>query len=164
MEIRSIPGYEGLYSVSDEGLIYSHITNKWLANPPGVNGYHHNVLTKNGHKFTLRIDHAVLLAFVGPKGEGQESLHSDDNKSNNTLGNLRWGTRVENMQDLIRNGRTEGIHAGSNNGMSKLDENKVREIRRLHSERVTISKLSLMFKVNYSTMYFVTSRRTWTHI
>jgi hypothetical protein len=47
----------------------------------------------------------VLEAFVGPCPEDKHGgLHWDDDKDNNTLSNLRWGTMSENMQDQLRNG------------------------------------------------------------
>ena len=46
----------------------------------------------------------VLEAFVGPRPTGLECLHADDVPSNNKLGNLRWGTRSENMLEAYANG------------------------------------------------------------
>jgi hypothetical protein len=47
----------------------------------------------------------VLEAFVGPKPEGEEGRHYDDDPSNNVTNNLLWGTRSENLFDAIRNGK-----------------------------------------------------------
>lgn len=51
------------------------------------------------------IHHLVLEAFVGPRPEGMEALHYDDDPTNNVLWNLRWGTPSENHFDRVRNGR-----------------------------------------------------------
>jgi hypothetical protein len=49
---------------------------------------------------------------------------------------LFLGTRKDNMQDCVSKGRLSPppIHKGENTHTAKLDWNKVREIRRLHSE------------------------------
>jgi hypothetical protein len=47
---------------------------------------------------------AVCLAFHGDRPfEGALVLHADDDPTNNTVGNLRWGDRVENEADKRRN-------------------------------------------------------------
>jgi HNH endonuclease/NUMOD4 motif len=51
-----------------------------------------------------KVHHLVLEAFVGPRPEGMEALHWDDDPSNNHLINLRWGTHSENVHDSVRNG------------------------------------------------------------
>jgi hypothetical protein len=47
----------------------------------------------------------VLETFVGPRPPGLEMCHRDDDPWHNALPNLYWGTRSENRQDLVRNGR-----------------------------------------------------------
>ena len=63
----------------------------------------------------------VCEAFHGPRPEGQEVLHRDDDKSNCRARNLRWGTRSENLIDASRN----GTHPAA-----KLSADDVRAIRR----------------------------------
>ena len=40
----------------------------------------------------------VLEAFVGPRPPGMEALHGDDERDNNRLDNLSWGTHAVNMK------------------------------------------------------------------
>lgn len=48
----------------------------------------------------------MLLSFIGPRPEGKkDSRHLDDVKTNNVMSNLRWGSRQENMNDAVKNGR-----------------------------------------------------------
>lgn len=51
-----------------------------------------------------RVHHLVLEAFVGPRPEGMEGCHSDDDPTNNVVTNLQWGTRSHNVLDQVRNG------------------------------------------------------------
>ncbi len=45
----------------------------------------------------------VMQAFYGPPPEGYVICHGDDVKTNNHIGNLRYDTQFNNMQDKIRN-------------------------------------------------------------
>ena len=49
----------------------------------------------------------VLKAFVGPRPPGQKCRHLapfKDTKFNNALSNIKWGTRSDNVQDMVRAG------------------------------------------------------------
>lgn len=54
----------------------------------------------------LRLVHQLVLeAFVGPRpDEAMGVRHLNDDPTDNTLGNLAWGTYGENMQDRVTNG------------------------------------------------------------
>jgi hypothetical protein len=69
---------------------------------PGTvkSGHQLVVLGKGNSVFVHKL---VLEAFVGTAPEGHECCHWDDDPSNNHLGNLRWGTRTDNMADYVRN-------------------------------------------------------------
>jgi hypothetical protein len=47
-----------------------------------------------------------MLAFQGPCPNGLEVRHLDGNRTNPKLNNLKYGTRIENMQDAILHGTT----------------------------------------------------------
>lgn len=50
-----------------------------------------------------RLHTLVLLAFVGPRPEGQLGLHLDDEPTHCALWNLSWGTSEMNAADAKRN-------------------------------------------------------------
>jgi hypothetical protein len=58
----------------------------------------------------------VLEAFVGPRPPDGVACHWDDNAEDNSIGNLRWGTRAENCRDEKFNRSPETIRFAS--GMS----------------------------------------------
>ena len=90
-QIQDVPGYQ----VSDIGQVRRAIpgtsTRVGRMLKPQVNedGYLHLMIRRK----KLKIHTAVLTAFVGPRPEGHEARHLDDDKANNRLWNLRWGTR-----------------------------------------------------------------------
>lgn len=108
-----IPGYEGIYEVSDTGRVRSvdrvdpagyRRQGKELAQ---ATSSLHKVVTlyKDRKRTQVRVHWLVLEAFVGPRPEGAMGLHWDDDPENNHLDNLRWGTRAENSRDSVRNGK-----------------------------------------------------------
>ena len=82
---------------------------------------------QRGKRRTVFVHQLVLEAFVGPCPEGCESRHFPDrNPKNNTLGNLRWGTRVENAADRKLHGTDI---RGNRHPLHKLSDSTVRSIR-----------------------------------
>lgn len=71
-----------------------------------TNGYRRIGYRTGGKCITLLIHRLVLETFMGPCPEGMECLHEDGIRWNNVLTNLRWGTHVENAQDMARHGRS----------------------------------------------------------
>jgi hypothetical protein len=99
---RPVPGSPG-YEVSDRGRVRS--PRVMLRQGPIGSGHLAVQIPRNGKRRTVYVHALVLEAFIGPRPRGQECRHLDDDKTNNTVGNLRWGTRSENTLDKVRNGR-----------------------------------------------------------
>lgn len=116
-----VVGYEGLYEVSDHGEVRSldkltrgrygpRLVRGTLLRATMSNNHLAVGLCREGEQNTRRVHHLVLESFVGPRPEGKQGLHWDDDPYNNHIENLRWGTRSENMQDRIRNGRNYNLN------------------------------------------------------
>lgn len=103
-------GYEGLYEVSDLGLVWSLRRQIVLKPSPNQRGRLHVALHKDGTQKTRYVHKLVSRAFHGECPAGMEVCHWDGDCSNNRADNLRYGTHAENMQDQIRHGR----HAPTN--------------------------------------------------
>lgn len=86
------------------------------------NGYG-NFRTPQRHELAHRTAYRL---FVGPIPDGLEILHSCDTPSCVNPEHLSLGTRVDNMQDARRKGRTA---QGSRHGRSKLSDAEIAEIR-----------------------------------
>jgi hypothetical protein len=106
-----LPGYEGLYEVSNLGFVRSLktgvvLTPRWhpLGKPPHQRYLTVRLQSADGKRKWMKVHKAVLIAFVGPCPPGMEGCHYDDDKTNNTLTNLRWDTRAANAADNLRNG------------------------------------------------------------
>lgn len=108
---RAVIGYEDRYLVSDVGRIMSlpnarRSSTMLLTPTPAKRGGYPTVSLHDGTSRRVRgIHQLVLEAFVGPRPDGALALHTDDDPANCVLGNLRWGTRSDNLYDAVRNGR-----------------------------------------------------------
>lgn len=73
----------------------------------------------------------VLEAFVGPRPEGMEARHLDDDVENNRLDNLAWAAPAE-----VRCRRRRGTALdGERNGRNKLTARKVAMLKRVLADR-----------------------------
>lgn len=106
---RSHPDYDYVM-VSDTGVIrtLARITSRGFRakervrkQTPDSQGY----LSVRLDGVNRKVHQLVLEAFVGPRPAGMETLHSDDDVSNNRLDNLVYGTPSENQLQHVASGR-----------------------------------------------------------
>jgi hypothetical protein len=125
---RPVVGYEGFYEVSDQGGVRSIAR---TIPRPGKYGplttvrarilaqymigrsrrrYPAVTLHRDSKSRPRRIHRLILEAFIGPRPEGLEACHANDDPTDNRLENLRWDTRSANTYDSVRNGRHRWAH------------------------------------------------------
>lgn len=97
----AIPGYEN-YEVSNFGQVRRG--DRVLKQQIRRGGYAAVTLFRAAKRKDRYVHQLVCEAFHGPRPPGYQTRHLDDDKSNNTPENLRWGTAKENRADRIRNG------------------------------------------------------------
>lgn len=99
-----VPSFPG-YFASEDGGIWSQwqprrrvLGNSLRRLRPGVNssGYHQVALYRQGQRFYLIVSRLILLSFVGMPSGSDEANHADDNRTNNRLSNLFWGSKSVN--------------------------------------------------------------------
>ncbi len=121
---KPIPDYEEFYEINDLGKIRSIDRQVWVVhgtkggrwkpvrsrirkttiNPK--NGYEYVSLNKDGSQKLFSVHRLVLVAFLG-SDDGQDAMHLDNDRTNNSLSNLRWGSRSENIQQCWDEGRRD---------------------------------------------------------
>ena len=105
MRERFVKGFEGLYSVTDDGRVFSHRRNRELKPKIDRYGYKVVALSKDGHTTHTTVHRLVAIAFLEkPLGKNNVN-HIDENKLNNNISNLEWVTVAENCNHGTRNER-----------------------------------------------------------
>jgi len=175
MEIwKEIKGYEGLYEVSNYGRVKNA---NGLILKPGDNGrgYMFVNLKHTGLSKSFYVHRLVCIHFLENPNNKPDVNHKDCNKSNNHVDNLEWVTKEENMRHASNNGllytseyqkmRTSIANRGESQKNSKLTEDDVLEIRRLHSEGLTHKQIAMEIgKVKRQCIGYIVNRKTWRHI
>lgn len=123
-EWRQVIGFEGHYEVSNFGRLRSK-TGRVLSPREHSQGYASVALSKYGEVTECLVHNLVLTAFDYPRAEGVETRHRNQDKRDNRIANLSWGTRTQNMDDASRHG-TAGKWMKSR---GTLTTEQVREIR-----------------------------------
>lgn len=107
MNIRPVPGFEGIYSVTDDGKVLSHSRRdargnlrkeKWLIPITDGDGYPRVHLCVNGVRRKWQIHRLVALAYIANNDNKPTVNHIDGDKTNNAAENLEWMTFEENSR------------------------------------------------------------------
>lgn len=123
-----------------------------------------SVKDSKGNKRQHRLHRLMLLSFVGPPARGQIALHWDDNKDNNCLSNLRWGSHMDNRADCIRNGTACHAQKGTSHHMAKLCDDDVRLMRSMRQQGITYEALGIRFSVSMTVAWRICNGKNWTHV
>lgn len=100
MTRKWIAGYEGLYEVTTDGEIIRHTSlgTKVYTGRQHKSGYLQIALSREGKARTYLVHRLVAEAFI----DNTENLpvvdHIDEDKTNNTVSNLRWCTLRQNTE------------------------------------------------------------------
>lgn len=118
-----------------DGSILSAKSGKLLVGSVDKKGYRKVQLYRGSRSSatTIKVCAAVLLAYLGPRPDGAVILHADDDKRNDSLANLGYGTPSQNQMDSVRNGtHSNAAKVECKNGHPLLGSNlKVRCGRRV---------------------------------
>ena len=93
-----IKGYEGKYSITEDGRVWSHKTHKWLATGLDRDGYQIVRIHDNGRETSKKVHRLVAETFLSNPDNLPEVNHIDEDKTNNSVTNLQWCTRKQNCQ------------------------------------------------------------------
>ena len=122
-EWRPVEGFDG-YEISSDGRVRRG--GRLLKIKLDRQGYHAASMWRDRRPHTRLIAPLVAAAFIGPKPAGEVVRHRNGVKSENTVGNLQYGTPAENAQDKRLHGTAP---IGEQHPGAKLTEADVRAIR-----------------------------------
>lgn len=101
---KDVPGYEGLYRVSNMGNVRGMRRGKILKPATTTKGYLYLGLSKDGVVRQMRVHRIVALAFIGEPPKGGHTRHLNGVKTDNRAANLKYGTQLDNDMDNYHNG------------------------------------------------------------
>ncbi|MGI2239331.1 NUMOD4 motif-containing HNH endonuclease [Staphylococcus cohnii] len=167
---KDIPGYEGLYQVSDLGRVRS--LDRWVTYKNGKQYFYEGglrkptrgtrgrlviKLSKDNKGKTFYIHSLVAMTFIGDKPEGYVVAHKDGDPDNNRLDNIRFDTQSQNIIDVYRQGKKHGE--------GKLSLDNVLEIRMLYKTgEYTQMGLGKMFGVSHTTIRKIVIREKFSFL
>lgn len=123
---KDIPGYEGLYQVSNIGRVKSLarknsnvcLKTRILTERVNQNGYILYCLQKNKERKWNRVHRLVAACFIPNPNNYPVVNHIDGNKTNNKIENLEWCTRSYNTKHAYKTGLRKK-YIGNKNVLSK---------------------------------------------
>lgn len=152
------------YCITNDGLIFS-INNdgslrKLKPFGSGKNLVYKTIKLSNGlgnfKNFTIH--RLVLLTFSGePKCDNAKiARHLNDDKNDNRIENLAWGSSKDNSDDAIKNGKHGVKVSGEQHGMSKLTNQQVALIKKdLIADNLSVLKISKKYNISTSVIYSI---------
>jgi hypothetical protein len=151
---KEITNYEGLYEVSNFGLVKSlkrsvprksgkllNIKEKILNLSIDEHGYFKVQLWKNNKPFSIRVHRLVARCFVDNFKPDLQVNHIDGNKLNNYYKNLEWCTVLHNQEEAVRL------------GLKKQTKVNMYKEGTLISNFCSISKAAEITKINKSSIF-----------
>lgn len=117
IEWRKIKGFEGLYEISNTGMVKSlprlkhsnngdYYTREKILKQTSAQGEYYRVpLTDKNHiKKYFLVHRLIAQAFIDNPNNLQEVNHKDGNKLNNNINNLEWCDRKYNVRHAYKMG------------------------------------------------------------
>jgi hypothetical protein len=168
------PGWKHLrkqYALSSNGRIASFTNDVTedgkLLEGSLTTGYRTLNLHRPGNNGTLYIHREIARLFLKkPSPRHRYVIHSNHNKLDNSVKNLRWATLEEmigHQQESPAKIAYKKVQANRTVGL-KLNASKVKSIKKTLSDknrRITIKKLAEKYGVSEMTMYRIKSGENW---
>lgn len=169
---KDVPGFEGLYRVSDTGEIKS--LSRWIKHgrfgkrllpeiilKPYGKTYPLVMLRRNGQFCPRYIHRLVAEAFLENPTHMLVVNHKDGNKKNNNVSNLEWVSYSENNYHALNTGLNR--NRGSSHYQSRLTKTQVIEIKR-RGKFATYKQIGKQYGVSASTIRDILVGNTYKNI
>ncbi|MFA5618448.1 MAG: helix-turn-helix domain-containing protein [Syntrophorhabdaceae bacterium] len=157
-----LPNY-GIIKVSNTGKVYSYKAKKELYQRRNDDGYLSiRIKDLDYSDKEYKIHRLVAMAFIPNPENKPEVNHKDGLRDKNYEDNLEWVTRSENTKHkfTIGNDSNEGIR----NPNARLNEDEVRNIRRLYANGMSVYKIAKLYGRGWQTINHIIKGTTWSHL
>lgn len=172
-----ISGYEGRYSVTADGMVWSHPkgsnskNGRWMNQDKSRKYATVCLIDSNGNRKRHLIHRLVASAFIGiPKNKKSQVNHKDGNKFNNCIDNLEWVTPSENILHAWKNGlclsSEKHKESARNAGKSRrlFEDGEIHTIRALALMKNSQREIAEMFKTSQAVIQYIVSGKTYSEV
>lgn len=159
--MREIKDFSG-YFVGQDGRVFSRKSGKSveLSVQENADGYYVVNLFSGGKYHHKRVNRLVAETYIPNPNNFPVVHHKDDDRKNNSVGNLEWCTADQNNMYKVERKR----HSfGTSHGMSELTEQEVVEI---YNRLLAGADLSICqeYGVSERTIFRIKSKQSWKHL
>lgn len=157
-----LPNIKDLYTINDDGEIFSDISGKMKTRNKGNTEYQIiNFMTQEGKKKTYRVHRLVMMAFKPIQNMDKlEVNHIDGDKKNNALKNLEWCSSSENQKHAFQTGLQQA-RKGEKSNLSKLTQTDVDKIFELKKQGWLQKDIANQFGCTRSNISYILNHKTW---
>jgi hypothetical protein len=148
--IKDITGYEGLFSIDELGRMWNYRLQRYMRPQLSKDGYLVVSTTVDWKRKVFRVHRLLGISFIPNPNRFPEVLHGNDVKTDNWLGNLRWGTYSDNIADAKRNLDIQYARDEKSSRGKLTKEDKASIIERYSRGGITQQKLAEEYGVNSS--------------
>lgn len=157
-----LPNIKDLYTINDNGEIFSDISGKMKTRNKGNTEYQIiNFMTQEGKKKTYRVHRLVMMAFKPIKDMDKlEVNHIDGDKKNNALSNLEWCSSSENQKHAFQTGLQQP-RKGEKSNFSKLTQADIDKIFELRNLGWLQKDIASQIGCTRSNISYILNHKTW---
>jgi hypothetical protein len=148
--MKQIEKYPDYYA-TEEGLVFSSKTNKFLKPSYDQQGYARvGIYIGNYKTKTIKVHRLIAETFIPNNLNKKDVNHIDGNKANNNICNLEWATRSENVKHAFRI------------GLKTITKKHIDLVKKRFSKKVidtktgviydSLKEASIKLNINYSTL------------
>lgn len=165
-EWKEIKGYEGMYLISNLGRVKSLVGKEQRILKKTISSARYQVILysrRKGYKSFLT-GRLTASYFNREPSFNEVLIYKDKNQLFDAFFNLNWITKKDSSKAAFYSGNFPSNHGrGLNNGMTKIKEGDVLEIRRKKSEGLTIRQLSNEYKLHVNSIKMIVRGKRWQH-
>lgn len=161
---KELIGFDYKYIMNIYGDVINITNGKCVFVKKSLNGsgyYRVHLKINNKHKDFV-IHRLIAINFIPNPNNKPEINHKNGIKSDNSIDNLEWVNRSENVLHAFRN-KLKISAKGERHGRSKLTEEDVFNIRKIGNS-LSAYKVGKMFSVGHRAIRLILIGETWTHI
>lgn len=157
---KPVVGYEGRYEVSNLGRVYCVIYGTIMFQSNLTDGGKSVKLRFHNRKAkSWKVHRLVAIAFIDNPENKDTVDHKNNNRSNNTVDNLQWATRSEQIKWAYERGRDRKY--GERSNTAKLTDAQAAEIRLLYKNGHRYSELRRKYNLTDSNLCSLLAYQTY---